>query len=256
MSDGRPSAAGAAPIPISAACSRSVGGHVILDTSVCGSATAHPRRVASAMRATPRRIHGVCRAITATARSERRIEVRGPGVGVDASSASADPGRGTVAIDRQELPGARNAAQLDAAAVLEAGARADHQVAHGARDQNFAGARLAEDPRRDVYCDPADVVVEQFAFAGVDAHADLDAQGVGVGRNASAQRIACVGPSNVARWPSPVFFTTVPQNRSVSSAVISPKRCSTARHRSSPRRRGVLRRRDDVGEQNGAQGAM
>ena len=53
-------------------------------------------------------------------------------------------------------------------------------------------------------------------------------------RNASAQRIAWVGPSNVARWPSPVLFTTVPRNRSVSSAVISPKRWSTARHRSSP----------------------
>ena len=53
-------------------------------------------------------------------------------------------------------------------------------------------------------------------------------------RKASAQRMACVGPSNVVRWPSPVLFTTVPPNRSVSSAVISPKRWSTARHRSSP----------------------
>ena len=33
-------------------------------------------------------------------------------------------------------------------------------------------------------------------------------------RKASAQRMACVGPSNVMRWPSPVLCTTVPPNRS------------------------------------------
>jgi hypothetical protein len=38
-------------------------------------------------------IHGVRLAITSTARSERRIAVRRPGVGIDASSASADPAR-------------------------------------------------------------------------------------------------------------------------------------------------------------------
>src|SRR5580693_6133307 len=49
------------------------------------------RRVTGATRAIPRRIQGVRLAITATARSERRIAVRGPGVGVDASCASGDP---------------------------------------------------------------------------------------------------------------------------------------------------------------------
>ncbi len=52
------------------------------------------RPVAGARRAIPRRIHGARLAITSTARSERRITVRGPGVGIDASSASADPARG------------------------------------------------------------------------------------------------------------------------------------------------------------------
>ena len=85
-----------------------------------------------------------------------------------------------MAIDRQQLPGAGHAPQLDAAAVLEAGARADDQVAHGAGDEDFAGAGLAKDARRDVYCEPADVGVEQFALAGVDAGADLDAQCLGV----------------------------------------------------------------------------
>jgi hypothetical protein len=80
-----------------------------------------------------------------------------------------------VAIDRQELPGAGHATQLNAAAVLEAGARADDQITDGARDEDFPGAGLADDPRRDVYREPPDVVTEQFALAGVDASADLDA---------------------------------------------------------------------------------
>src|ERR1700731_4483647 len=90
-----------------------------------------------------------------------------------------------MAIHRQELPGAGHTAQLDAAAVLEAGARADDQVTHGAGDKDFAGAGLAADPRRDVYRDSPDVGVQQFALAGVDARADLDAECLGV----SVQRL-------------------------------------------------------------------
>ena len=56
--------------------------------------TLHLRPVAGARRAIPRTIHGVRLAITSTARSERRIAVRRPGVGIDASSASGDPARG------------------------------------------------------------------------------------------------------------------------------------------------------------------
>ena len=68
-----------------------------LDTAVWASRPSggcYLRPVAGARRATPRRIHGVRLAIAATARSERRIAVRGPGVGVDTSSASADPAGG------------------------------------------------------------------------------------------------------------------------------------------------------------------
>jgi hypothetical protein len=65
--------------------------------------------------------------------------MRAPGVGVDTNSASADPAR-AVAIDRQKLPAAGHATQLDAAAVLEAGARADDQVTHGAGHEDVAGA--------------------------------------------------------------------------------------------------------------------
>src|SRR3954471_15048135 len=86
-----------------------------------------------------------------------------------------------MAIDGEELPGAGYSAQLDAAAVLEAGARADHQVADGARDEDFARPGLAKDARRDVYRDPPDVGAQQFALAGVNAGADLDTQCFGVG---------------------------------------------------------------------------
>ena len=127
-----------------------------------------------------------------------------------------------MAIDRQELPGAGYPAQLDAAVVLEARARTDDQVTDGAGDEDFAGAGLADDPRGDVYCHPPDVGVQQFALAGVDAGADLEAQVSASARKATAQRMACVGPSNVLRWPSPVLLTTAPPNRSVSSVVISP----------------------------------
>jgi hypothetical protein len=51
-----------------------------------------------------------------------------------------------VAIDRQELPGAGDPAQLDAAVVLEASARTDDQVTDGAGDEDFACAGPAEDP--------------------------------------------------------------------------------------------------------------
>ena len=83
-------------------------------------------------------------------------------------------------IDRHELPGAGYPAQLDAAAVLEPGARADDQVTDGARDEDFAGAGLAEDARRDVDGEPPDVVAQEFALAGVDGRADLDTQCFGV----------------------------------------------------------------------------
>src|SRR6476660_4309727 len=117
----------------------------------------------------------------------------------------------------QQLPGAGHATQLDAAAILEARARAHDQVPDRAVDKDFAHPGLAEDARRDVYRDPPDVGAQQFALAGVDAgpisipHASASA------RRASAQRMACVGPSNVMRWPSPVPCTTESPKRSVRS---------------------------------------
>jgi hypothetical protein len=61
------------------------------------------------------------------ARSDRRIAVRRLGVGVDASSASADPKRAPSRSTASSCQG-RHATQLDAATVLEARARA-HRLA-------------------------------------------------------------------------------------------------------------------------------
>jgi len=80
----------------------------------------------------------------------------------------------------QQLPGAGHATQLDAAAILEARARAHDQVPDRAVDKDFAHPGLAEDARRDVYRDPPDVGAQQFALAGVDAGPDLDTQCFGV----------------------------------------------------------------------------
>ena len=104
-----------------------------------------------------------------------------------------------VAIDRQELPAAGHPTQLDAAAVLEARTRADDQIAHGAGDEDVARRGLAEDARRDVYGEPPDVGLKQFALAGVDGRAVSIPNASASARRDSAQRIACVGPSNVTR---------------------------------------------------------
>jgi hypothetical protein len=85
-----------------------------------------------------------------------------------------------MAIDCQQLPTAGNAPQLDITALFEAGARADDKVTDGAGNEDLPGAGLAADPRRDVYRDPPDVGVQQFALAGVDAGAGLNAQCLGV----------------------------------------------------------------------------
>jgi hypothetical protein len=99
------------------------------------------------------------------------------------------------AIHCQQLPGAGHATQLDAAAVLETGGRADDPVPHGAGHQDFAGAGVATYPRRDMHGNSPDVGAEQFTLAGVDARADLDASVAASARKASAQRMACAGPS-------------------------------------------------------------
>ena len=161
-----------------------------------------------------------------------------------------------MAVDRQELPGAGHATQLDAAAVLEARARADDKVTDSARDEDFAGAGLAEDPRRDVYREPPDVGVQQFALAGVDAGADLDAQCFGV----SAQGLGAADGLRRAVEGGEVAVAGALDHRAAESLrEVGGDLAKAVQHRAPAlvaRRRGVLRRGDDVGEQHGAQGAM
>ena len=115
-----------------------------------------------------------------------------------------------MAVNREELPGAGHTTQFDAAAVGKAPPRADHQVTHGARDEDFAGAGLAEDPRRDVYRDPP-MSESNSSHSPVRIPMRISMPNVSASaRKASAQRMACVGPSNETRWPSPVLLTTVP----------------------------------------------
>jgi hypothetical protein len=77
-----------------------------------------------------------------------------------------------VAVQLQQFPATWDSAQFDDAAVHESRPGADNQVADG--------TGLAEDPRRNVHRDPADVGIHQFALAGVNADADLDAQFLGI----------------------------------------------------------------------------
>ena len=166
-----------------------------------------------------------------------RPAIPGSGAGVggtDASPSRLIPSARRGRFDGQGCRVAGHATQLDAAAVLEARARADDQVTHGAGDQDVAGAGLPEIRAAMCTASPA-ISVSSSSHSPVWMPARISMPSVSASaRKASAQRMACVGPSNVARWPSPVLFTTVPPNRCASSAVISPKRCSTARHRSSP----------------------
>ena len=130
--------------------------------------------------AIPRTIHGVRLAITSTARSERRIAVRRSGVGIDTNSASAEPARAPWRSTAKscQVPGTPHNSTLPRSSkpVPDPTTRS-----HTVRETRISPAPgLAEDPRRDVYCDPPDVGVQQFALAGVDASADLDAQCLGV----------------------------------------------------------------------------
>ena len=157
-----------------------------------------------------------------------------------------------MAIHGQELPGARHAAQLNIAAVLKAGARADDQVPDRAVDEDIAGTGVAEDPRRNVYGDSPDVVAQQFAFAGVDAGADLDTQCLGV----SAQGLGAADGLRRAVERSEVAITGVLHHSAAESfGEVGGDLIEPVQHRPPPLvagRRRVSRRHDHVGEQHGA----
>ena len=113
-----------------------------------------------------------------------------------------------MAIDRQQLPGAGHAPQLDAAAVLE-GAGPDDQVADGARDEDFARAASPR-MRAPMWTASPRMSAAAAPLAGVEAGADLDAQCLGVSVQDVGAPDGRLGPSKVARRPSPAEFTTAP----------------------------------------------
>ena len=98
--------------------------------------------------------------------------------------------------------------------------------------------------------------VEQFALAGVDAGADLDAQCLGV----SAQGLGAADGLRRAVERGEVAVAGALHHRAAESfREFGGDLTKALQHRTPPlvaRRRGVLRRGDHVGEQHGAQGAM
>ena len=153
------------------------------------------------------------------------------------------------------MPSAGHSAQLDAAAVVKARARAEDEVTHRAGDEDFASAGLPEYPRGDVYGDSAYVRVEQFALTRMDAGADPDAQCLG----ASAQRLGAVDGLRRAVERGEVAVAGALDHRAFEPWGELPRDFIKAlQYRTPPlvaRRRGVLCRCDDVGEQHRAQGA-
>ena len=177
-------------------------------------------------------------------------------MGVDASSASADPARApwrSTASSCQE-PGTPRSSTLP---------RSSKPVPEPTtRSRTVRETRMSPAPAwpqiRAAMCTamPPDVVVEQFAFAGVDAGADLDAQRLDV----RAQRLGAADGLRRAVEGGEVAVAGVLHHRAAESfREVGGDLTKALQHRTPPlvaRRRGVLRRRDDVGEQHGAQGAM
>ena len=156
--------------------------------------TSHLRSAVGARRAIPRRIHGVRLAITSTARSERRIAVRGPGVGIDTSSASADPARAPWRSTARscQVPGTPRNSTLPRS---RSPCPSRPPGPHGAGDENSPAPACSQ--IRAAMCTAIHRCgIQQFALASVDASADSIPSVSASARRASAQRMACVGPSN------------------------------------------------------------
>jgi len=107
-----------------------------------------------------------------------------------------------------------------------------------------------------VYGDSPDVGVEQFALAGVDASADLDAQCLGV----IAQGIgAADGLRRAVKRGEVAVAGALHHRASESFREFGGDLTKAVEHRTPPLvagRRGVLCRGDHVGEHHRAQGAM
>jgi len=81
---------------------------------------------------------------------------------------------------------------------------------------------------------PAEVIPDRLALAGVDAAAQLYPELGDPSLSASAQRIAIAGPSNADSAPSPMCLTTRPPCSETVRSTSASWRSSTSRHARSP----------------------
>ena len=159
---------------------------------------------------------------------------RGPGVEIDVSFASAESGcapwRSTASRSH-----CRAHRELERAVFVEGDTRTDHQVTNGARHQDLPRTGLAENSRRDMHRQAADVIVDQFALAGVYADTDLDPQQSRPAGTATRHTGWPVSDRRMSRGVRRRCSSPPCRRRfRRGSSVISSNRCSIARHRSSP----------------------
>jgi len=91
-------------------------------------------------------------------------------------------GNRSIGRDREQVPGSLHAAQFVPAAILEAQARADHDIPNGARNQNLVGIRHRRDPARYMNRDPAQRLADPLTLAGVNTGPGLEAKGLSTSR--------------------------------------------------------------------------
>src|SRR5205807_6060372 len=104
---------------------------------------------------------------------------------------------------RPQAPRTWHAPQLVLASVLELDLRADDQVLDGVRDQELARTRRAEDPRRDVHRDTADVVAHHLDLAGMQAGSKVEIE-LGPGDVAHRGRAADRARRAIERGQQPI----------------------------------------------------
>ena len=77
---------------------------------------------------------------------------------------------------RQQLPSTWNALQRVHSTLFEAEARSSNKIADRPRYQHFVGGRQGANPRSNVYGDAAELLIDHFAFTGVNASPNVDTE--------------------------------------------------------------------------------